>query len=439
MRQSEDVWTRLDSLGPGRVRPGLQRIRALLETLGAPQLAYPTAVIGGTNGKGSVAAMLAAICRAAGHRVGCYTSPHLSDLEERFQVDGRPISRQALARQLEVVFEAADALLASNHIDEAPSYFEILTATTFRYFAEASVDLAILEVGLGGRWDAINVTRPRVSVLTQIAVDHEEFLGKNLSAIAAEKSATVPTGGLAVVAPQVPAVREVIRRYVDSVGATLWESEHYPLVLRRPDKRLRYTIDCFGRLRGYVGLEIALAGAHQAENARCALLAAEALDRHRLRIGSDAIWAGLRSVQWPGRCEWVGGSRPVLLDVAHNPAASRALASHLTELRLRGAFDKLHLVFGALADKDVEGMAKALYPAADSLVITEPPSPRALPATELQRLGSPPTVHSMAPDPAVALRRARENASAEDLVCVTGSCYLVGALRPCLLADRPED
>ncbi len=347
MADGSSIRQRLESIDTSRVNPGLERIRGLLEALGDPQFAYPTAIIGGTNGKGSIAAMLTAIGRAAGHRIGLYTSPHLTAVEERFQVDGAPISASGLDAQLGVVLAAAD-----RQLDSPPSYFEILTAVAFRYFAEAHVELAVLEVGLGGRWDATNVTRPRVAVISSVAVDHQEYLGEDVRVIAAEKAAIIPPGGVAVTAPQGPAILEVIRRQAESVGATLWETESFPAVVRRTDAHLRYTFDCVGRLRDYVGLEVSLPGAHQVENAQCAILAAEALDRRRLRISSDAIWAGLRSARWPGRCEWLEENPPILLDAAHNPAAAHALASYLWELRRRKAFDRLHLVFSTLADKD---------------------------------------------------------------------------------------
>jgi dihydrofolate synthase/folylpolyglutamate synthase len=402
----------------------------MLDALGSPHLAYPTAVVCGTNGKGSVAAMLAAIGRAAGHCIGVYTSPHLSFLEERFQIDGSPIAPPRLDVHLGAVFDVADKLLSTRRIEEFPSYFEILTATAFRAFAEARVDLVILEVGLGGRWDATNVTRPRVVVITSIALDHSEYLGTDLAKIAAEKVAVVPQAGLAVTAPQDPSALDVLRQRCAGIGATLWESERYPIVYRPGDEKLHYSMDCVGRVRTYVGLDLALPGEHQVENARCALLAAEALDRHRLSISSDAIWAGLRSVRWPGRCEWLGADPPVLMDAAHNPEAAAALAAYIAELDSRDTYDKLHLVFGVLDDKDAQEMAHSLYPLADSLVTTEPPSSRALPAADLLQAGDPPASSRSVPDPWAALARTLEGAAPRDLVCVAGSSYLVGALRP---------
>ena len=419
---------RLESIDSRQINPGLDRIHKLLEALGDPQLDYPTAIIGGTNGKGSVAAMLTAMGRAAGHRIGLYTSPHLTAVEERFQINEIPISVSGLDSQLGFVFAAVD-----KHLDSPPSYFEILTAVAFRYFAEAQVDLAVLEVGLGGRWDATNVTRPRVAVISSVAMDHQEYLGNDLQMIAAEKAAIIPPGGIAVTAPQKPSVLEVIRQQAVSVEATLWETESFPLVVRSTDAQLCHTIDFASQLRGYVGLEVSLPGSHQIENAQCAILAAEALDRRRFRISSDAIWAGLRNTRWPGRCEWLEGSPSIILDAGHNPEAAQALATYLGELRRRKAFNRLHLVFSALADKDTEGIAQALYPLADHIVATRAPSERATTAQDLLSIGVPSPQSQVVCDPREALAAARAAAAPEDLICVCGSTYLVGSLRPLLV------
>jgi dihydrofolate synthase/folylpolyglutamate synthase len=435
MADGSGIRQRIEAIDPNRVTPGLDRVSALLEALGNPQLSFPTAIIAGTNGKGSIAAMLTAIVRAAGHRVGLYTSPHLTTLEERFQVGSARISAAGLDAQLGVVLAAADKLLADGRLEEMPSYFEILTAAAFRYFAEARVELAVLEVGLGGRWDATNVTRPRVAVIAPIALDHEDYLGDDVLKIASEKAGVIPPGGMAVSASQAPGVMNVIRRHSEAVGATLWETESFPAVVRRNDERLRHTFDCIGRLRDYVGLELSLPGAHQVENAQCAILAAETLDRHRLRIGSDAIWAGLRSTEWPGRCEWLEESPPIVLDAAHNPAAAKALAAYLWELRRRRAFDRMHLVFATLSDKDSEGIAEAIYPLADQLIVTRAPTARATPVDELMSIGtgSTPAQRRAIEDPAEAIAAARSAASPEDLICVCGSTYLIGVVRPLLM------
>lgn len=426
------VRRRLESLGPERMKPGLERIRVLLARLGDPHLACPSAIVAGTNGKGSTVAMLGAIARAAGLRAGCYTSPHMTALEERFHVDGHPISREGLDRHLAGVLAVADALVAEGALVALPSYFELLTAVAFRYFADARVDLAVLEVGLGGRLDATNVTSPRVSVVTTIDVDHADWLGDDIVQIAQEKFAVVPVGGMAVVAPQVPAVAERIRRLAAERNATLLEAESYPVVIRGHDDRLRFTFDLDGRLRDYRGMVLGLPGRHQVDNARCAILATEALDRRRMRIPPEAVWDGLRRAYLPGRCHWVEGSPALLLDGAHNPAAALRLAEYLQGLREHGGFRRLHLLIGVLADKDIAGVARHLFPLADSLVATRPPSGRAADPEAVLRAAPAPEGAAAIAEPEAALARVLETAGPDDLVCITGSLYLLGRLRPLL-------
>lgn len=421
---------RLRQLSPETIRPGLSRIRVLLEQMGNPQLAYPTAIVAGTNGKGSTVAMLAAIARAAGLRVGAYTSPHLVDLEERFTVDGHPISRTGLEAHLDAVLTAAQVMVDSGLLHEHPSYFETLTAIAFRYFAEARCDVVVLEVGLGGRLDATNVTAPRVAIITPISLEHTDWLGDDVGNIAREKFAVVPPGGVAVVAPQEEAVMGTIQELARERGITVIDSTQYPLNERCDD----HTVDLMGRLRSYGGLEIPLPGRHQLDNARCAVLAAEALDRRRLRIGSDAIWAGLRRASLPGRCEWIEGKPAALLDGAHNPAAATVLARHIEVLRAHGRFDRMHLVIGVLQDKDVARIANELFPLADTVTATRVPSPRSAAPEDLLALA--PTVEGQ-PRQAVdnaeaALASAYDLAGENDLICLTGSLYLLGHLRPLL-------
>lgn len=429
MSDARDVWRRLEALGPEAMTPGLGRVRALLERIEDPQLRYPTAIVAGTNGKGSTVAMLGAMGRAAGLRVGCYTSPHLVGIEERFQVDGHAISREGLERHLEAVLIAADELTDSD-ATLRPTYFEVLTAVAFRYFADARVDLAVLEVGLGGRLDATNVTAPRVAVITAIDRDHAEYLGNDLAQIAVEKFGVVPPGGVAVVAPQQRVVIERIRTLARERNATLLEADDYPLTLRGSDDRLRFTFDLDGRLRDYRGMTSGLPGRHQVENARCAILAAEAIDRRRMRIPSDAIWAGLRQARMPGRCHWVEGRPPLLLDGAHNPAAAARLADYLGEVMRRGDYGRLHLLVGAMRDKDIAGIAAALYPLADTVVATRPPSGRAAAPHELLGFPDTPAGSVAVEDPEAALAHVLECAADDDLVCVTGSLYLLGRIRP---------
>ncbi len=397
--------------------------------MGNPQLAYPTAIVAGTNGKGSTVAMLAAIARAAGLRVGAYTSPHLVDLEERFTIDGHPISRTGLEAHLDAVLTATQVMLDSGLLHEHLSYFETLTAVAFRYFAEARADVVVLEVGLGGRLDATNVTAPRVAVITPISLDHTDWLGDDIRTIAWEKFAVVPPGGIAVVAPQEPAVMATIRQLALERGITIIDSTQYPL-----NERDDAAVDLMGRVRNYGGLEIRLPGRHQLDNARCAVLAAEALDRRRLRIGSDAIWAGLRRTSLPGRCEWIDGKPAALLDGAHNPGAATVLARHLGALRADNRFDRLHLVIGVLQDKDAKGIANELFPLADTVTATRVPSVRSAAPEELLALAPPANdqLRQAVDNAEAALAAAYDLAGERDLICLTGSLYLLGHLRPLL-------
>ncbi len=399
--------------------------------MGNPQLAYPTAIVAGSNGKGSTVAMLASIARAAGLRVGAYTSPHLVDLEERFTIDGHPISRTGLESHLDAVLTATQVMVDSGLLHEHLSYFETLTAVAFRYFAEARADVAVLEVGLGGRLDATNVTAPRVAVITPISLEHTDWLGDDIRTIAGEKFAVVPPGGIAVVAPQEPAVMSAIRELARERGITVIDSTRYPL-----NERDDHAVDLMGRLRNYGGLEIPLPGRHQLDNARCAVLAAEALDRRRLRISSDAIWAGLRRASLPGRCEWIEGRPSALLDGAHNPAAAAVLARHLNALRDRKRFDRLHLVIGVLHDKDADGIAEHLFPCADTITTTRVPSVRSAEPAELLALvpSADGQTRQAVDNPEAALAAAYDLAAEGDAICLTGSLYLLGHLRPLLQA-----
>jgi len=398
--------------------------------MGNPQLAYPTAIVAGTNGKGSTVAMLASIARAAGLRVGAYTSPHLVDLEERFTIDGHPISRTGLEAHLDAVLTATQVMVDSGLLHEHLSYFETLTAVAFRYFAEARADVAVLEVGLGGRLDATNVTAPRVAVITPISLEHTDWLGDDVRTIAHEKFAVVPPGGIAVVAPQEPAVMAAIQELALERGITVIDSTRYPL-----NERDDNAFDLMGRVRNYGGLEIPLPGRHQLDNARCAVLAAEALDRRRLRIGSDAIWAGLRRATLPGRCEWIDGKPAALLDGAHNPGAAIVLARHLDMLRAHERFDRLHLVIGVLQDKDTEGIVSQLFPHADTITATRVPSVRSAEPEELLALApAEGQVRQAVDNPEAALAAAYDLAGENDVICLTGSLYLLGHLRPLLQA-----
>jgi len=389
---------------------GLANMAALCDALDHPERAYPSILIGGTNGKGSVAAMVETALRAQGHLTGRYTSPHLERLEERFTIGGRDVETDRLEASAVRIRGAVDMLLASGRIEALPTFFECTTAVAFDLFREARVDAAVLEVGLGGRLDATNVVTPAATAIVSIDFDHQAQLGDTLASIAAEKAGIVKPG-IPVVCGAMPAeAMDVIARTAAEVGA--------PLVATDGDRTLAERV---------AAIPLALAGAHQRLNAAVALRLLEILDadpRHALRVGEAARRAGLATARWPGRLEtieWNG--RPLLLDAAHNPAGARALASYLLNQSPGG----VTLVFGAMRDKAVLEMLRELAPAARAIVCTTAPTPRAMPAVDLLAVARSLALEATAiDDPLEAVERAFDGPRP---VVVAGSIFLAGAVR----------
>ena len=411
----------LERLG---VRLGLEPFRSLLAALGRPERNLVAALVAGTNGKGSTAAMLDAIVRAGGRATGLYTSPHLERVEERIRLGGAAIGSAPLGAALERVLAAARSAGL-----EPPTYFEATTAAAFALFADARLDLAVLEVGLGGRLDATNACEPRLSVVTPIALDHTELLGSTLAAIAREKAGVFRRDRPVVLAAQEPAAARALAEAAVAAGARALAADDLVRIEETEERGLagsRFTARLAGEL---VELELPLAGPHQVANAVTAIAAARVLAEEGLaEAGARALGAGLLATRWPGRLESVEpppGEATVLLDAAHNPHGTAALARFLD--RLARPFV---LLFGALADKDSAAMLRSLAPRAAALVLARPASPRAL-APELL-LAQPGTAGArVEPEPAAALGAALDAARATgvDLVVVAGSIYLVGAAR----------
>ena len=394
----------------------MEPFRRLLAKLGDPQRELPAVLVAGTNGKGSTAALLAAIGCAAGYRTGLYTSPHLEEARERIRIDGVAIATLELDRLLDEVVEAAE--------DELPTPFEALTAAALLAFVEDGVDLAVLEVGLGGRLDATNLVEPLLSVITPIALDHQEQLGSTLAAIAAEKAGVMRAGRPTIAwgeeAESTAALVAAARASGASVSFAVEEAE---IVSAHADGLARQTL-VLKRAGAEHALRVALAGRHQLRNVALAVLAAERLAAGGFdRIDEDAISRGVGGCRWSGRLEAVAlpDGPTVLLDGAHNPAGAAAIAEHLATLAT-----PWDLVFGALADKDVAAMAAALALGARRVWLATPDSPRALPLVQLAAL---PALAGAIPvgDLDGALARALDGAA--PLVVVTGSLYLVGAAR----------
>jgi dihydrofolate synthase/folylpolyglutamate synthase len=390
------------------MRPGLERIEALLDALGRPERSYILAQIGGTNGKGSTSAMLAAILKADGRRVGLFTSPHLVSFRERIRVNGEPIPEDALVDGV----EALGTLIA--RVDA--TVFEATTALGLDHFARERIDIAVLEVGLGGRVDSTTVGRPAVAVLGPIDFDHREFLGDTLTAIATEKAAILRSG-TAVSAVQPPEAAAVVLDHVARARVPLLMEGRDLSVILRARSLTEQRIDCAGPDWRLDDLGLGLLGAYQPGNALLAVTAARVLG-----VGERAIRAGLGRARWPGRFEvrrrdggWL------VLDGAHNPAGARALAASLAAY-----FDDtpMTLVFGVLRDKDAAGILQPLLPRARRVILTASASPRAAAPEDLRALLPATLPVAVAPSIGAALALADETPAA--LVCVAGSLALVG-------------
>ncbi len=414
----------------------LKNMRAVLAALGNPEQAWRSVHIAGTNGKGSVAALLDSILRAADYRTGLYTSPHLVRINERIRVEGAEISDREFAAAFTAVEGIVEALLARGDLRDHPSFFETLTAMALWHFREAGVEVAVLEVGMGGRLDATNVITPLVSVITQVEFDHERYLGSSLEQIAGEKAGILKPGVPAVIAAGHPAALRVIRERATAVGAPLVELDaDYRVESLRHNGDGYYEAELMAADGFQLRLAPALRGAVQVRNAATAAVAAQQLVRAGLPLPAEAVARGMAEVNWPGRLERAGESPDIYLDGAHNPAAARELLRFWEE-GCRGR--ALHLVFGAMRDKAIAEMADLLFHQPASVIVTQADSPRAASAEALAALAR--TLNAnvfVEPDPVRALTRARALAAPQDVICVAGSFYLVGAVKKALRA-QPE-
>ena len=399
------------------VKFGLETMRLLVDALGHPERAYPVLLVAGTNGKGSVAAYVDAVLRAGGLRVGRYTSPHLVRVNERIAVGGRDIGDRALRDAVERVRAAAEALREGGAQAE-PTFFEVLTAAALVHFRRARVQAAVLEVGMGGRLDATNVTEPLCSAIVTVDHDHEAYLGDTLAAIAREKAGVLRHGRVTVLGPLSPEARQAVEQDAAEIGARLRDASRDTEV--RADTRQPSRMDLVTPRRTYRGLR-PLPGVHQRANLAVAVRLLEEAREAGLAVDLRAVPRGVARTRWPGRLQPLAGRPSLLVDGAHNPAGARALAA---ELRRRPAFV---LVFGAMADKDVGAMGRALFPLARHVVLTQVREARAASPDEIARRVGP-AAESAHREPRVAraLARARRLAGPRGLVVVAGSLYLVG-------------
>jgi len=406
----------------------LENITILAKSLGHPEQKYLSIHIAGTNGKGSTAAFLESILRYAGYRTGLYTSPHLERINERIRVNGQEIPDAAFASVFSQIHHTIEQLLANGTLRAHPTFFECVTAVAFRYFREADVQFAVFETGLGGRLDATNIVTPQVSVITRIDFDHENFLGHALQEIAGEKAGIIKQGVPVVIAEQRGEVRDVLVAKARELKSPLIETlaafavESQEMV----DGRVRATLQevASGTL---FDLAPQLAGRFQLQNALNAVAAARLLQSRGARIDDVAIETGIAKAVWPGRIEKVQSAPEIYLDGAHNPSAARELAVFLDQ-NLAGR--RIIMIFGALRDKAVDEVAGVLFPLASEVIFTEPRNPRAISASQLAEIaGHHVARFEIVPNAEEALRAAWSRATPADVICVTGSLYLVGELR----------
>ena len=413
----------------------LEQMRVLARALGNPERRLQTVLIAGTNGKGSTAATLASIVEAAGYRTGLYTSPHLQRINERIQINREPISDAEFALMFERVDSAAQALLQAGELPWHPSFFEMLTAMMFEYFSSAGVELAVVEVGMGGRLDATNIADPSISVITDIDLDHQKFLGNTLPEIAREKAGIMRPQGTVVLLPQHPQVndtlgREIMARNARPVSAVKYMPPLTPDAAKYDggaaiEGRNRFPLEVMGR---EILIDFPLQGRHQLRNLALAIAAAEQLNNAGLRIRPEDIELGVRNTRWPGRFEMIPAEKDLpefVLDVAHNPAGAWALRSALSSFY---PDRPLTMVFGAMKDKAIAEIAEILFPLADHVILTHADSPRAAATHEIAAMAEHTGADILEEQTiSAALARATALAGNRGVVVITGSIYVVGA------------
>jgi dihydrofolate synthase / folylpolyglutamate synthase len=420
----------------------LAHMRVLLAELEHPERRFPGVLIAGTNGKGSTAATLASILEASSLRTGLYTSPHLVRINERIRINSGAISNEDFAELHERVDRISERLVRRGDLPWHPSFFEMLTAIAFEHFARERVDLAVLEVGMGGRLDATNVIEPRLSVITDISLDHQKFLGNTVAEIAYEKAGIIRSGVPVVTLPQQPAANDVIGNRILELGARPINAVPFvpPVspaaanVQYRPPASgaagepsacvSRYPLQVMGK---QILIETPLVGRHQLRNVALAIAAAEELKNQGFPVTPESAKQGVRQTHWPGRFQIIpatSDSPEIVLDVAHNPAGAWALRSTLS-----ACYEDwpLTIVFGAMRDKAIGEMAEILFPLAERVIATRADNPRSAAAEEIRQAAARTSGEILeAPDVASAVALAKNLAGAKGLVVVTGSIYIVG-------------
>jgi dihydrofolate synthase/folylpolyglutamate synthase len=395
------------------IKLGLETIQGILRTLGNPQDGYRVVHVAGTNGKGSVASALASILIASGYRVGLYTSPHLVRFNERICIDNQPIQDGDVIRAYEAVRQAPDG-------DREPTFFEFATAMALYEFGRQRVDWAVAETGMGGRLDATNVVQPSLTVITNISVEHTEYLGETIPQIAGEKAGIIKAGVPVVTGVEQDDAAAVIAETAAENAAAMYRLNTDFHVVPSAGGEFTYT----GMDHSWSGMRTGLAGRYQLDNAAMVLAGCELLQRSGTKLPMPAIRNGLAQNKWPGRLEIVSTSPYIIIDGAHNLAAARSLATFLEEAM--GDRD-VTLIAGILDDKPYRGILETLLPKCRKAILTSPKIYRALPAEALRRAaGDLVADMTVIPDVADAVRHAMETAAEKDAICIAGSLYVVG-------------
>ncbi len=416
----------LFSLQKFGVKLGLSNIEALMEGLGNPHLRYASILIGGTNGKGSTAAFLDSILRKAGFRVGLYTSPHLLDFRERIRIDGVPATEGEIVEGADHLFRLISSLMAKEssaplRLSSHPTFFEVSTALAFDTFAKRGVEVAVVEVGMGGRYDATNILHPLLSIITNVDLDHQEYLGGDLRQIAMEKAGIIKDRGQVISGAARPEAAEVIEQIARERAAhicTLGTDVTWQFHRTGWDGQ---ELSIQGLKAAYSHLRIPLLGRHQGANAAAAVAAAELLQGHGFRIDQEAIAEGLTEARWPGRMQVVNKRPLIVVDSAHNPAGAQILSRAMVDL---DDYHRLFLVFGVLRDKNWREMLDLLGPLADEIILTEPPSERAANPWDLkEELTGKFDRIKVCKEIGEAIHLVRSLAQAEDVILIAGSIF----------------
>jgi len=413
-----EAFTSLSRWEGVNIKQGLEPLRALLERLGSPQNSYPSIIIGGTNGKGSTAAMLAAILQEAGFVVGLYTSPHLFRFNERIRVASREISNFEISHLLDT--------LAPHRLRENISWFEFVTAMAFVHFARQNIDIAVLEVGLGGRLDATNIASSQLCAITNIALDHQDYLGSSLAAIAAEKAGIIKEKSTCVTCERDAEALAVISARAQLLGSPLLRIDE-DFYFEKGEGGLTYQSRHFTTIAG-IKFPLLL-GRHQCDNALSAITLALALAKKGFVVDAEAIKRGLQGCRWHCRCEIISKEPLVVFDGAHNVAGMSALAATIRE---HFADRRVTAVLGFLRDKDYGGMLRAIAPVVSRVIFTTPLSPRALEPLELSRgcryLFPELPVEVVSSPPAALERACSFSKDDKGMVCIAGSLFLAAPL-----------